>query len=232
MKTNRYFGLLALLAIIIVGSTLYSCVKEEAIDQPTIQNEQTIDFRGSLGQDDCFEFVYPLTLIFPDGSEKEVQNRAHGIRVIRLYIRNHPGEPYKPTVKFPYEIVFTKDGRQVTILDEQAEQEALKECQTTTDDPELGKCYELIFPVVVIFPDGTEAKYESQGAYDDGIKSWKKENPNALDAPKLEIPYSVILKNGQIIRILSLQDQQELNARCQRSDRPKTTGQAIHPIDN
>ncbi len=232
MKMKHLFAVPLMVCIFGLALLLSSCTKEQAEPTQSLA-DKNISFRGGFGQDDCFEFVYPLTLIFPDGSEYLVQNIGHGIRVIRNYIRKHPGQPFEPTIKFPYEIIYKKDGKHEVIKDESDEQAALQNCQTTTNDPLIGECYDLIFPITVHLPgDGTK-QANSQGEYDEIIKEWEKSNPNATDSPTFELPYSVRLKNGRIILIESYQDQQELNKRCQKRDRrPKTTGNRINPIDN
>ena len=213
--------------------TLFSCSKEEPTQTEKIdQKELNIDFRGGLEEDDCLTFVYPVTLIFPDDSEVEVSSRAKAIRAIRNYVRNNPGQPFKPTIKFPYEIILTKDDKHVLITNTQDEQDVLESCQTETDDPQIGDCYQLVFPLSLILPDGKKVEATSQEDYDQIIHDWTKANPNATEQPKFVLPYSVILKNGKEKRIETFQDQQELYARCKKKDRPKVQDETIYAWDN
>jgi hypothetical protein len=232
MKINRIYNL-AIVCIAFLGLGLYSCVQDDQ-QLESFNESANVDFRGfGSGSEDCFTLVYPVTLIFPDETEVEVTSRGRTINVILFYKSRHPGEPFEPTIKFPYEVRLEKNGRVIQILDVEDEEGVLRDCQTDPEDPQVGNCYEIIYPVTLLFPNGTSKRVENKEEFDQVMKKWNNDNPGAVDRPRFELPYSVILRNGTVKRVETLRDQQELNARCRIGDRPKTQGEKfINDRDN
>ncbi len=220
MKINRIYNL-AVICIAFVGLGLYSCVQDDQLLENYNESVE-IDFRGfGSGSEDCFTLVYPVTLIFPNATEVEVTSRARTINAILFYKSRHPGEPFEPTIKFPFEVRLEKNGRIVQILDEEDEEDVLRNCQTDPEDPQVGNCYTIVYPTNLVFPNGDVKKLESEEEFTEIIKEWNIQNPGATSRPRFELPYSVILKNGTVKRVETLRNQQELNARCRIGDRPK-----------
>jgi hypothetical protein len=79
-------------------------------------------------RDFCFKPVYPLTLVFPDGTSQEVANRMELKMAVRAWKADNPDSDERPTLGFPLDVVLA-DGTTVTLNDAD-ELEALKQsCQ-------------------------------------------------------------------------------------------------------
>jgi hypothetical protein len=80
------------------------------------------------GKEECFEFVYPISYIMPDGStiitgesEKELW------QLINEWYKANPEEKEKPVLQYPVDIKY-KDGTVVTIYNDEELKNAYEEC--------------------------------------------------------------------------------------------------------
>lgn len=62
-------------------------------------------------------------------------------------------------------------------------------------------CYDLLFPVVILFPDTTEAEVDSYENMKETIKAWKEINPDYDERPSLQFPVDIMTDDGEIIII-------------------------------
>ena len=88
------------------------------------------DFQGvwyNDGKEKCFDFVYPISYMMPDGtiitgnSEKEIY------QTIKEWYKSHPGEKEKPILQYPVDIKY-KDGTIVTINNDEELKAAYENC--------------------------------------------------------------------------------------------------------
>jgi hypothetical protein len=77
-------------------------------------------------------------------------------------------------------------------------------------------CYELVFPVTILFPDSTEAKVKDYEALVKALSDWKAANPEAKRKthPKIKLPFSVIAEGGEIIEVDSVKELMDLRHSC------------------
>lgn len=89
----------------------------------------------------------------------------------------------------------------------------------TRDAAALGKggCYELVFPVTVVFADSTTAEVDSYEALKAAIKAWRVDNPDVKTRPQLAYPFDVINDAGEVITVTDATVQKELRALCGKS---------------
>ena len=66
----------------------------------------------------CFHIVYPVTVVFPGGSELEVADREAFLKAVREWRSNNPDVEDRPTIKFPYEVML-RDGSTATVNNEE-----------------------------------------------------------------------------------------------------------------
>jgi hypothetical protein len=57
------------------------------------------------------------------------------------------------------------------------------------------KCFELVFPLSIVFPDGTVTSYSDETSMQTALQPWRKFNPKAVKKPEFQFPIKVIL-NG------------------------------------
>lgn len=102
-------------------------------------------------------------------------------------------------------------------------------------------CYDLVFPVTVLFPDRTTAEVSSYEEMHSSIVQWRRANPRAKARPQLQLPYEVMDEDGQIYLIDSFAKQLELRRACAKTffddngpkghkDRPKQCFKVVFPL--
>ena len=87
------------------------------------------DFQGAWfidGKDECFEFVYPITYIMPDGSTITVENEDDWDEIKNWYGVN-PDVEEKPELQYPVDIIF-QDGTIKTINNEEEMKSVYEYC--------------------------------------------------------------------------------------------------------
>ena len=64
-------------------------------------------------------------------------------------------------------------------------------------------CFEVVFPLTIDFPNGSNAEVASYKEFIEALKNWKQENPDVDGRPLIALPFDVISKNGEVIAIES-----------------------------
>lgn len=75
-------------------------------------------------------------------------------------------------------------------------------------------CFEIIFPVTVVFADSTTQEVASYAEMKAAFKAWRENNPEVKGRPKIQFPYSVTTEDGTIVEITSAEDLRALIAGC------------------
>ena len=79
------------------------------------------------------------------------------------------------------------------------------------------RCFRIVFPVTLEFPDGSTALVDSQDALISTLKDWKENNPDAGARPHIVFPYDVTLPNGDVRTVEDLDELHELLRACGRA---------------
>lgn len=92
----------------------------------------------------CFEFVYPLTLSYNNGSTVTVQNESE------LYnlLDNETADLYINGIAFPFQLLVSGSTTPVTITNEVEFWEAINDCGINSYDDFIvsGPCYSFVYP--------------------------------------------------------------------------------------
>ena len=212
MKINLLnFKFIFLLAL---ATVFASCSKdnESTTENFTETVMEAMERDGYIGRQSCFELVYPITLEFPDGTTQEVNNKL-AIRVaIKAWKAANEDVEGRPQIQLPYEIEL-QDGSIATVNDQEELRELVGDCDKGSRGS-FRKCYRLIFPVNVDFPDGTSTEYGTKQELKDGLITWKEANPDATERPALAFPYEVLLKDGSTTTVNSEDEEQALLDSC------------------
>ncbi|MBP6446832.1 MAG: hypothetical protein WAT22_11690 [Saprospiraceae bacterium] len=99
-------------------------------------------------------------------------------------------------------------------LDEYAEETVLR----TIDSVGVGRkgCFELVFPVTVVFGDSSTATADSYEAMKDAIKAWREKNPDSRIRPKIALPFQVVKPDGEYVNVTTDAEAKALKAMCGR----------------
>ena len=162
----------------------------------------------------CFNLVYPITYLMPDGTELMVtEDTESGWSDVKAWYEANPDSDQKPELQYPVDIIFeTEDGDEtLTINDEEEMIEAKERCrgyeegEEWDEEDEEGSCFEFDYPITYIMPDGTEISITSEEDTDGwmAIRNWYINNPDTEEEPSLQYPVDVILDDDVVMTINS-----------------------------
>ncbi|WP_196889147.1 hypothetical protein [Aureivirga sp. CE67] len=111
-------------------------------------NLQNANARTTTDDELCFDFVYPITLGYNDGSTVEVESLNHLIEVLT----DETEDLYIEGINFPFDIVFAADDNVMTVESEEDIISALENCEYMEDEED---CFTIQFPINVIIGNET-----------------------------------------------------------------------------
>ena len=214
MKLQLFYAkLLTLFTFIVLVGINTSCNKDsESVEDFLLAADEDIELQTRSGGGSCFELVYPITIILPDGSTAEINSKEEGREVLKAWKEANPDIRGKVKVQFPIDVI-TSDGEVVTISSPQELRLLKKDCK---DRPhgDRRSCFRLQFPVSVTFPDGTVQSFEDRKALKTALRLWKKENPDATERPTLVFPITIVKKDGTEVVVNSKEELIEIKKDC------------------
>lgn len=202
-----------------LGLAVVACEQEDLNFNFTENGgEETIEGRHPRGHKalgDCFDFVFPITVSFPDGTTTEAEDEEALKELMKAWRMDNRGAEEKPTFVMPFDIE-TEDGETLTIETEEAFQAVLEECKPEEKDRKRRRgglfdldCFEPVFPLSFTFPDGETTEVADLDALKEAFKAWKEANPDVEGRPELVFPIDVTLKDGTVSTI---EDEEALRA--------------------
>ena len=226
MLKNNFQLIWALILSISVGLT--ACT-EEVLDDVEVENftEEAVynlQQSGNCGRFGCFEFVFPITIEFPDNTTAEAASYDELKSTIRTWKENNPDAEDKPTLGFPLEVV-SEEGEVISVADQDELRALRMECRrdyyrNNNHRKNRGRgthCFDIVFPVTLEFPDGTSETAADKEAMRDLLKTWKENNPGSSERPELGYPLTVELEDGTQVTVESQEDLQNLKEECSAS---------------
>lgn len=152
---------------------------------------------GPFHRKKCFRLVFPVTVEFPGGNTVEVNNRRAFYHLVKAWKANNPNADGRPVIVFPYDVQL-RDGTIITVESSADFQEIRDQCH---DLYHKAKCFRLVFPVSVEFPNGEVAEAVGPRKLHELIKRWKENNPDSNERPQIVFPHDIELNDGTIITV-------------------------------
>jgi hypothetical protein len=199
MKLTWMFAAAAALSLLLAGCEKNTTTSSDEVDNYTDQAMFEMQERAGCGRGGCFEFVFPITVVFPDETTAEVED-YEGLRTaIHDWKTANPDASERPTFAFPLEVV-SEDGEMISVADQAALMELRRQCRRQFGPHRPGKggrhCFRLVFPLNVAFPDGTTATAEGPRALQHLLREWKRNNQGSETRPELVFPLTVEMQDG------------------------------------
>ena len=220
MKTS--IQLITIFAIALL--TITSCTKEEVnvvdIDNYTADAMYELERECNAGHKGCFEFIWPLTIDFPNGQSVEFDDYTSIRAGIRRWKAANLDVEGRPQLSFPLEIM-GPDGT-IYSIDSKAElKKIVRRCaRAYWNLKDLRghfntECFKVVLPVTIMFPSGRVVQFDTRVGLKSGLRAWKAEHPNAEEFPKLTFPVNVLIKEtGNTVVIDSAADLIRLKETC------------------
>ncbi len=173
---------------------------------------------------DCFRLVFPVTVNFPDSSSA-VADSAQALRdLLRDWRQNHRPSDGRPKLALPYEVQLA-DSSIVSINGMEDLRAVVANCRPRGPRPPGGpKCYRLVFPVTVNFPDSSTQVADSARALKAIFRDWRMNNDSSEGRPMIAFPYDVKLRDGSIVTVNSREELRDLVGDCRDNDHPPIFG--------
>jgi HKD family nuclease len=184
-----------------------------------IYSEPNLDTRTRMfdsqkSDEKCFEFVYPISFILPDGSEVIINNDEDWDQIDLWYDENKDAEE-EPEIIYPFDVVIDEDVKTITNkkdiewLEEYCyEKDSEKDSEKDYDE----KCFEFVYPISFILPDGSEVIINNDEDWDQ-IDLWYEENKDAEEEPEIIYPFDVVI-DEDVKTITNKKDFQTLEDNC------------------
>jgi len=208
----------------------------------TISSEEEMSdaYRGCSGRDrerdwdrerDCFELVYPVTYVLPDGSTIEISDEEDeaGWESLKSWYEANPESEERPSLQYPVDIVYaseeSEDGETVTINSEDEMMVAKEECREMwgeEDWEEEEECYAFVYPISFLMPDGSTIEISSEGdeAGWMSIREYYEANPSSDEEPSMQFPVDIVFETEEGEATITLGSGEDLDTfedeRCGR----------------
>jgi len=162
--------------------------------------------------EECFTVIYPVQVVFPDGSTQTFNSDEEIENAIDVWYNANPESKEDPMPVYPVQIILA-DSTLVTIENEEQFDKVDIDCYGDYDDYEDYDdfdelCFDLVFPVTVNNPDSTTILANNEAELEDALEVIFGDvdhiDEEAIFAAVL--PFDIILKNGTTQTINSLED--------------------------
>ena len=164
----------------------------------------------------CFELVYPITFIMPDGSSMTVESDdENGWSNLKNWYDENPGfEEEMPEFQYPVDILYQTENEDslVAINNEEEMLEAKDACRDDWEEGYHRECFELVFPITYTMPDGSTIIVEDEDGYM-AIRNWYVENEGYdEEKPELEYPVNIVYGTEEGEETVTINSEEEMEA--------------------
>ena len=164
----------------------------------------------------CFEIVYPINIMMPDGSTYTIDSEEDSdLDAVKNYYEENEGTEERPSIVFPVNII-DNEGETKTISSEEGMKAAYRQCSGRDRDWGARECFELVFPVTYLMPDGST--YEISGEEDNAgweeLKEWYAANPDSEERPELQYPVDITYEEDRTITINNDEEMMAAKEEC------------------
>ena len=179
---------------------------------------------------ECFELVFPVTYIMPDGSTYEISSDEDesGWEELKEWYDSNPDSDQRPELQYPVDIVTWENEESVTITINSEEEmiAAKEECREMwgqeSDGDDGASCYAFVYPISYTMPDGSviEISTDEDESGWLAIREYYQSNPSEESEPSLQYPVDLIFRTEDGTETVTVSSDDDLDAveeeRCQR----------------
>lgn len=237
---NVLFGALLTFTLILTScSDDASVFTSEDTENYVDQSVFAVQTQANAGKMGCFEFIFPINILFPDGSSTEAADYESLRASLKAWYEANAEElglPERgegrrgnrpdidpellPSLDFPVEVV-SSEGETISIADRDALRELRKACRKDFyggrghhGHGRGDKCFKLVFPVSIAFPDESTTEVADRKELKQTLREWKQANPDAEERPMLAFPVTVELEDETQQEVGSKEDLEALKDSC------------------
>ncbi len=198
--------------------TIFSCTADEVgvVENYTNESVEEMCSRSRVGDKGCFEFIFPITVNFADGSTKDVVSYDSLRAAVKAFKIANKDVKERPTIAFPYAVT-TSDGTVVNVENAEQQKALLATCKPKgKDHPGKGKgdgkpCFNLTYPFSITTPTGVVVI-----ANKEELKVALKKAGKDKKIPAFVFPITVVLKDGTTKIVNSKEELHALKEACRK----------------
>lgn len=199
------FGAASMLFAIVLFT---ACQKEDLVvsENYTPEDSVAMDVQGHEGlrdsSDRCFELIFPITLVYPNGTTKSIGSVDSFKIAIKAWHQANPGKNGgRPQIQLPFSVK-QKDGTVVTIATDADRKSLVETCHTEGPRGGCGRkdttqfCLKPVFPVTIKFPNDSTATIKSGLELMQAEMKWRMTHKGVQGHPTFVFPITVKLGDG------------------------------------
>jgi len=215
----------AVFASLLVASLMTSCSDtDELINVEDFVGEAvfSMESQGKIGKFGCNDFVFPITVIFPDESSANVEDYESLRATITTWKEANPESEDKPTLSFPLEVT-TEDGEVVSVADREELGALRRACRRSHHDGKWRRgrglrnaCFDPVFPLTIEFPNGSILEAATPRTLKNALRAWRRAVDNPQGRPMLVFPITVEYEDGTQVEVESKEALKELKDQCEQ----------------
>ncbi len=215
--------ILRLFACLLITVSMFSCNVDELSTSENFINDSTdkICTETRTGDKGCFEFVFPITIVFADASTVEVNSYEEMRAAFKTWKTANPSVKGRPSIQFPYTVT-KDDGTLVTIENAEQMKELVASCGPIKGDGGGPKgdgpkgngtpCFKINFPVSVT----TTSKGVVVITTREEFKTLLKELRKTKERLELVYPVTLTLKDGTVVTVNSAEEIKAIKDGCRK----------------
>ena len=226
--TNKTFVRGLFVPFIALMFMLAACQEDNVVSTPedveTFTTAAVIALQDSAqcGKHGCFEFVFPLSISFPDGAVSEVGDYDELRDAISAWKELNPDATERPGFVYPIEVI-SAEGEVTSVASSEELRELRRECgrgfrgkgRFGFKGRNFTPCFSIVYPVTVAFPDGTTEAFVDRESLKSGVRAWKESNPGSETRPEVVFPLTVEYEDGSTATADSREALRALKETCQ-----------------
>ncbi|MCG8701853.1 MAG: hypothetical protein MI922_27615, partial [Bacteroidales bacterium] len=160
---------------------------------------------------ECFEFVYPVVVVFPGGATVETHNDDEMYEKMESWFDENEDSDEYPTYQFPLQVTLA-DGTTQTVENDDELELLLDDCLGDDWDEDMDmddmEEMEIAYPITAILPDGSTQQVNND---DELIDLYDLVDENFEDADlTFEFPIEIKFEDGETITIENQEEWDEL----------------------
>ena len=209
--------------VVLEDGSVITITSEEELRQLRLEchhrnRRRSHDRDGDITDNNCYSLVYPVVVNFPDESTAEYADREALMTGVAEWHSANPESEDRPQLALPYSAELM-DGTIVSIEGRSDINRLRSHCRGSRRN--VGnRCFRVVFPLTVEFPDESTAEVGSKRELYELYKDWMMNNPEAEGRPGIAFPYSIEFTDGTVVVVENRRDLLEAAWSCRRSRRP------------
>ncbi len=181
----------------------------------TDTDEDSDDGDEDWGEEDCFSIVFPVEVVFPEGSTQTVNNEEDLDKVIDEWFDQNPEAEDFPTFTFPIKVVMEEDPTtEIAINSEEELCDLYYECEDFEED----FCYDFVFPLDVALPDGTVSTAQDEDQLYQIVDDWFIANEDSEEYPDFVYPIQILDETDNLVTVYNAEELDDLEDECYDED--------------